>query len=154
VASADNDDKHNREEAMNISIPATNIAGSASSLANGQLAALADLVTQMVAIRRDTQMTQEMKKAQLDLLREQTRAIQQTAADRMDHQKKSALVDASSESATSAAPDAQTARDSLAVGDTGGVVPVQSAITEPASPPTSVESARGSSLGTVVDTYA
>ncbi|WP_326540409.1 hypothetical protein [Pseudorhodoferax sp.] len=138
---------------MNISIPATNIAGSASSLANGQLAALADLVTQMVAIRRDTQMTQEMKKAQLDLLREQTRAIQQTAADRMDHQKKSALVDASSESAT-AAPDAQTARDSLAVGDTGGVVPVQSAITEPASPPTSVESARDSSLGTVVDTYA
>lgn len=144
--------------AMNISISATSISAASSHVSNSHLAALADLVTQMTVVRRDTQMPEEMKKVQLALLSEQTKAIRQTAVNRAENLKKSVLVDSSSESADAAARAAREAHGDQAVGNTAeaeSTVSEQSSSTESASPGDhSEDSPESPPLGSIVDTYA
>lgn len=143
---------------MTIFIPATSLSAASSKVTNSHLAALADLVTQMTIVRRDTKMPEELKKAQLALLSEQTEAIRQTAVNRAESLKKSVLVDSSSESADAAALAAQGAQGDQAVGttvDAARAVSEQSSSTASASSGAHSEASLDSpSLGAIVNTYA
>lgn len=135
---------------MSGPVSLSRVAGSApaTGMAKGQLAALAQLTTQMRAIRRDTQMPEEMKKKQLAMLREQTQAIQQTVTDRLDNRKRADLVASTAE----AAQAAQQGDETREAGD-ATAQPATDTAAAPSGNAAASPTPASPTLGSIVDTY-